>query len=1024
MLLGEKDSLNTTLKGLAIGVKSKVNVSLADLLPVEIGSGTSWMSDVIVEAGAVISVSTSGFTMAEGVGFLSAGNTISDGLSFKGTISVQPGKLKELIESFFRGYVPTSLPVDSRIPYASFFSSSSRRSNVQDEFNHVATKASEMITTIKGMGLEDGIAFAEKEGLNTGKLAEVAFTVQSVAALDFVQLDTTLAVPQPGGPPNTTLPIKLTGSVTKNNATGAWDVTSTGELQSPWMSPFNTTWIDITTLSANVAFSCKVNLTDPTFSASLNSLSMAASAVLHVGGVTSNVSINFNRPKEAVWTATAGLAGSLNLGELYTAQVNPTGDSSQPPACLNDVTVSDLALIVHTGDCGSDATNDTACFEGVQLDGSLLLGATNVAAKALNGFGESRSFSMAFKFKMPFSDASVGTQGEASVLELTSVSPFAPVTGVTINGFDLKATMAGTGPDRDGTFTLSTMMDLKTGSSTLTLSIAANYTNEKWQLSGSLTAPWNKAFGFDWWTVTTASVSAQFVSGNIQNFQLQASTALNFNSTDCDTTIDVEFAAAPKAGESLLDSATYSIDMTTSSSCLAMMAASLLSLSDDSTASLKDLAGNVPIRFVLTKTDKMIGGVAFDKGITLTSTVMSQPDSVATAMLRGLNPSAAGNTSFTLLLTYDPYLAEGGRRGLPFTDNAWVVQRGVKVDPTRSIWTEPWDGSQASSWYCQGISITSCQRTHNLVQQQSSAFLSVSSSLVTPLSTTQLSLRRSTTPTAYFSLSVNGFDINDKWRCEDLRLTVSLSAVSSLTFSANFRLELEGSDPVYFIVAAQASFPALSFTIAGGMLGTWRNLFGYQGLDVSDASMSLTVGGTQGTILGGAASIQIGYTIVSFEVYVPIETPALGVFYTVITNFNLADFARFYNMNSNNKVSDSIVTTLESITLEHLELYVASRTMTVLTPVIENGVAVFREKKFEPGFSFDISATLWRTSIALSCRTETDGAEINGIKVPGFSFSLSLQNVPTLASIYLQVTEEIIETLMPNLDEGVKDILN
>jgi len=426
MLLGENESWNTTIKGLAIGVKSNVTVSLADLLPVELGSETSWMSDVTVEAGAVISLSTNGFTMSEAVGFLSAGNTIGDGLSFKGTITVQPGKLKELIESFFRGHVPTSLPVDTRIPYESFFSVqniSSRRDGVQDEINRVATKANEMITTIKGMGYEDGIAFAEKEGLNSGTLAGVDFTVTSVAGLPSVQLDTTLAVPTPGGSPSTTLPFKLTGLVKKNDATGAWDVTATGGLQSPWTSPFNTTWIDITTLSAVMAFSCKVNLTDPTVSASLTSLSMVASAVLRIGGVTSTASINLNRPKEAVWTATASLVGSLNLGELYTTQVNPTGDSSQPPECLNDVTVSDLVLIVHTGDCGSDAT----CFEGVRLDGSLLLGATNVAARALNNFGESRSFLMPFKFKMPFLETSVGTQGGASVLELTSISPFGPV---------------------------------------------------------------------------------------------------------------------------------------------------------------------------------------------------------------------------------------------------------------------------------------------------------------------------------------------------------------------------------------------------------------------------------------------------------------------------------------------------------------------------------------------------------------------------------------------------------------------
>ena len=149
--------------------------------------------------------------------------------------------------------------------------------------------------------------------------------------------------------------------------------------------------------------------------------------------------------------------------------------------------------------------------------------------------------------------------------------------------------------------------------------------------------------------------------------------------------------------------------------------------------------------------------------------------------------------------------------------------------------------------------------------------------------------RRSSGPELTFKLYTSEFVISDYWKFNEISLEVTLGYPATVMLKSGLQMSFtDGSSPVTFVVAAQGSLSATpAYSVAGGMAGTWTNLFGLKGLDVSDASVALSVG-VRGVTVGGSINVMIGYTSIDFALYIPFKLPWASVFHVKIENFNLA----------------------------------------------------------------------------------------------------------------------------------------
>ena len=211
----------------------------------------------------------------------------------------------------------------------------------------------------------------------------------------------------------------------------------------------------------------------------------------------------------------------------------------------------------------------------------------------------------------------------------------------------------------------------------LQFNVQASYNSaqSKWLLEATKTASvWRNVFGFSWWTLKDATLSAKVVGGSLKTLELDAKSEHDFEGTACDTTSQVSFAYIPTEGKSFVNSFSFVLDASVPQSCLANSVKTLFD--NDSAEGLG--ASDQQIRMMLATQDtELSDGITATRGFTILTKAVSGPSSMATSMLKMLNENNANGLAMNFELRFDP--GTWGRRVL-------------HQDRLSTPWSYPWDG--------------------------------------------------------------------------------------------------------------------------------------------------------------------------------------------------------------------------------------------------------------------------------------------------------------------------------------------
>eukprot|EP01102_Stenamoeba_stenopodia_P014670 TRINITY_DN4897_c0_g1_i1.p1 TRINITY_DN4897_c0_g1~~TRINITY_DN4897_c0_g1_i1.p1 ORF type:complete len:1065 (+),score=272.02 TRINITY_DN4897_c0_g1_i1:136-3330(+) len=250
-------------------------------------------------------------------------------------------------------------------------------------------------------------------------------------------------------------------------------------------------------------------------------------------------------------------------------------------------------------------------------------------------------------------------------------------------------------------------------------------------------------------------------------------------------------------------------------------------------------------------------------------------------------------------------------------------------------------------------------------------------------------------------LSTPDIKINDQFTFLGFDVITRPFAPSFL-ISGSGNVTLDATDSLICYVSGELS-PTAGVTLGGSVVGTWRRVFGINGLNVGNVSLEISfVPGASITGFGMAASFDIGTVEADLQLAVSVTDFTSFYLYANVDNLSVKDIIVFLELlnegRTNNFINPDEESFAEQVNFENIQLYIAPSDGEL------QGI------RYEKGFGFAAEVKVFLFTVAAGVKLIQD-REVGPLVFDDVRIFFKLTFIPIE-----DVVEKFLEFLFPGVD--------